>query len=170
MAVQCLVLFCSTRLNHKLLPHSQYFLIRIFISVECIVSGTHPITAPPQKSHCEPVHVNGVKGQFSRSFLCSVLRNPPGDCHLMEWSEWSTCELTCIDGRSFETMGRQSRSRTFIIQSFENQDSCPQQVVETRPCTGTKSSFQLSALIDQCLFCFDVRYNRSAVIVFTCRR
>ncbi|KAI5186224.1 Thrombospondin Type-1 Domain-Containing Protein 7B [Manis pentadactyla] len=68
--------------------------------------------------------------------LCSV--PCPGDCHLTEWSEWSTCELTCIDGRSFETMGRQSRSRTFIIQSFENQDSCPQQVLETRPCAGGK--------------------------------
>ncbi|XP_024099324.3 thrombospondin type-1 domain-containing protein 7B [Pongo abelii] len=68
--------------------------------------------------------------------LCSV--PCPGDCHLTEWSEWSTCELTCIDGRSFETVGRQSRSRTFIIQSFENQDSCPQQVLETRPCTGGK--------------------------------
>lgn len=45
-------------------------------------------------------------------------------------------------------MGRQSRSRTFIIQSFENQDSCPQPVLETRPCTGTKSTFQSSALID----------------------
>ncbi|KAL4840736.1 hypothetical protein H8958_008421 [Nasalis larvatus] len=68
--------------------------------------------------------------------LCSV--PCPGDCHLTEWSEWSTCELTCIDGRSFETVGRQSRSRTFIIQSFENQDSCPQQVLETRPCAGGK--------------------------------
>ncbi|XP_054334899.1 thrombospondin type-1 domain-containing protein 7B isoform X1 [Pongo pygmaeus] len=68
--------------------------------------------------------------------LCSV--PCPGDCHLTEWSEWSTCELTCIDGRSFETVGRQSRSRTFIIQSFENQDSCPEQVLETRPCTGGK--------------------------------
>uniref|UniRef100_A0A803TL68 Thrombospondin type-1 domain-containing protein 7A n=1 Tax=Anolis carolinensis TaxID=28377 RepID=A0A803TL68_ANOCA len=62
----------------------------------------------------------------------------PGDCHLTEWSEWSPCELTCIDGRSFETKGRQSRSRTFIIQSFENQDSCPEQEVETRPCSGGK--------------------------------
>ncbi|XP_010328810.3 thrombospondin type-1 domain-containing protein 7B [Saimiri boliviensis] len=68
--------------------------------------------------------------------LCSV--PCPGDCHLTEWSEWSPCELTCIDGRSFETVGRQSRSRTFIIQSFENQDNCPQQVLETRPCTGGK--------------------------------
>ncbi|XP_019481931.1 PREDICTED: thrombospondin type-1 domain-containing protein 7B [Hipposideros armiger] len=68
--------------------------------------------------------------------LCSV--PCPGDCHLTEWSEWSTCELTCIDGRSFEMMGRQSRSRTYIIQSFENQDSCPQPVLETRPCTGGK--------------------------------
>ncbi|XP_042638425.1 thrombospondin type-1 domain-containing protein 7B [Orycteropus afer afer] len=68
--------------------------------------------------------------------LCSV--PCPGDCHLTQWSEWSTCELACIDGRSFESMGRQSRSRAFIIQSFENQDSCPQQVLETRPCTGGK--------------------------------
>ncbi|XP_028628963.1 thrombospondin type-1 domain-containing protein 7B [Grammomys surdaster] len=68
--------------------------------------------------------------------LCSV--PCPGDCHITPWSEWSKCELTCIDGRSFETTGRQSRSRTFIIQSFENQDSCPQQVLETRPCTGGK--------------------------------
>ncbi|XP_004626441.1 thrombospondin type-1 domain-containing protein 7B [Octodon degus] len=68
--------------------------------------------------------------------LCSV--PCPGDCHLTAWSEWSACELTCVDGRSFETTGRQSRSRTFIMQSFENQDSCPQQALETRPCTGGK--------------------------------
>ncbi|XP_077176308.1 thrombospondin type-1 domain-containing protein 7B isoform X2 [Paroedura picta] len=73
----------------------------------------------------------------------SVLQLPcsvpcPGDCHLTEWSEWSSCELMCIDGRSFETMGRQSRSRTFIIQSFENRDSCPEQELETRPCSGGK--------------------------------
>ncbi|XP_019378020.1 PREDICTED: thrombospondin type-1 domain-containing protein 7B [Gavialis gangeticus] len=62
----------------------------------------------------------------------------PGDCHLTEWSEWSSCELTCIDGRSFETIGRQSRSRAFIIQSLQNQESCPEQVIETRPCSGGK--------------------------------
>lgn len=115
-----------------------------------------------------PVHVS--KCQCSCYFPCSVLHNHPGDCHLAEWSEWSTCELTCINGRSFETMGRQSRSRTFIVQSFENQDSCPQQVLETRPCTGTKSTFQFSALIEQHLFYLYVRCNRTAVIIFTCRR
>ncbi|XP_070435726.1 thrombospondin type-1 domain-containing protein 7B isoform X1 [Equus przewalskii] len=88
------------------------------------------------------VHVdNALCGEMP--FQVSILKQPcsvpcPGDCHLTEWSEWSTCELTCIDGRSFEAMGRQSRSRTFIIQSFENQDSCPEQVLETRPCTGGK--------------------------------
>ncbi|NXP12520.1 THS7B protein, partial [Thinocorus orbignyianus] len=73
----------------------------------------------------------------------SVLQLPcsvpcPGDCHLTEWSEWSSCELTCINGRSFETMGRQSRSRAFIVQSPENQESCSGQEVETRPCSGGK--------------------------------
>lgn len=84
----------------------------------------------------------------------SCLHDYLGDCHLTEWSHWSTCELACIDGRSFETMGRQTRSRTFLIQSLENQDSCPQQVLETRPCAGTKNSFYSLAQIDQCLFCF----------------
>ncbi|NWI10449.1 THS7B protein, partial [Crypturellus soui] len=73
----------------------------------------------------------------------SVLQLPcsvpcPGDCHLTEWSEWSSCELTCIGGRSFETTGRQSRSRTFIGQASENQESCSGQVMETRPCSGGK--------------------------------
>lgn len=116
----------------------------------------------PRKCRQQPV--------FMFFSSCSVLPNPAGDCHLTEWSEWSTCELTCIDGRSFETIGRQSRSRTFIIQSFENQDSCPQQVLETRPCAGTKNTFWFLALIDQCLFYFYVKYNRTAVTIFTCRR
>ncbi|XP_074729867.1 thrombospondin type-1 domain-containing protein 7B isoform X2 [Strix uralensis] len=73
----------------------------------------------------------------------SVLQLPcsvpcPGDCHLTEWSEWSSCELTCINGRSFETTGRQSRSRAFIVQSPENQESCSGQAMETRPCSGGK--------------------------------
>ncbi|KAM5279638.1 thrombospondin type-1 domain-containing protein 7B [Ctenodactylus gundi] len=76
---------------------------------------------------------------FQDSILKQLCVVPcPGDCHLTAWSEWSTCELTCIDGRGFETTGRQSRSRTFIVQSFENQDNCPQQVLETRPCAGGK--------------------------------
>ncbi|NWS68862.1 THS7B protein, partial [Crotophaga sulcirostris] len=73
----------------------------------------------------------------------SVLQSPcsvpcPGDCHLTDWSEWSSCELTCINGRNFETTGRQSRSRVFIVQSPENQESCSGQEVETRPCSGGK--------------------------------
>uniref|UniRef100_A0A8C3K8S6 Thrombospondin type 1 domain containing 7B n=1 Tax=Calidris pygmaea TaxID=425635 RepID=A0A8C3K8S6_9CHAR len=73
----------------------------------------------------------------------SVLQLPcsvpcPGDCHLTEWSEWSSCELTCINGRSFETTGHQSRSRAFIVQSPENQESCSGQEMETQPCSGGK--------------------------------
>uniref|UniRef100_A0A803WA16 Thrombospondin type-1 domain-containing protein 7A n=1 Tax=Ficedula albicollis TaxID=59894 RepID=A0A803WA16_FICAL len=62
----------------------------------------------------------------------------PGDCHLTEWSEWSSCELTCISGRSFETTGRQSRSRAFMVQSAEHRGSCSGQDMETRPCSGGK--------------------------------
>ncbi|KAJ8282312.1 hypothetical protein COCON_G00048310 [Conger conger] len=62
----------------------------------------------------------------------------PGDCHLTEWSPWSSCQLTCLDGRSFETTGRQARSRAVVIQVEENQDSCPHQIFQTRPCKGGK--------------------------------
>ncbi|KAB0364397.1 hypothetical protein FD754_008553, partial [Muntiacus muntjak] len=103
-------------------------------SLSCVV---HNGSTSPWTVHVD----NALCGEMP--FQDSILKQPcsvpcPGDCHLTEWSAWSTCELTCIDGRSFETLGRQSRSRTFIIQSFENQDSCPQQVLETRPCTGGK--------------------------------
>ncbi|KAM4608386.1 thrombospondin type-1 domain-containing protein 7B [Polymixia lowei] len=62
----------------------------------------------------------------------------PGDCHLTEWSSWSSCQLTCLEGRSFETSGRQARSRAVVIQVMENQDNCPHQVFETQPCKGGK--------------------------------
>ncbi|KAL2087598.1 hypothetical protein ACEWY4_016426 [Coilia grayii] len=60
----------------------------------------------------------------------------PGDCHLTEWSSWSSCQLMCMDGRGFETQGRQARSRAVIVQVPENQEACPSQVYEMRPCKG----------------------------------
>lgn len=68
-------------------------------------------------------------------FFCFVFL-PAGDCHLTVWSSWSSCQLTCLEGRSFETTGRQARSRAVIIQVMENQGSCPHQVFETQPCKG----------------------------------
>lgn len=64
-----------------------------------------------------------------------------GDCHLTVWSSWSSCQLTCLEGRSFETTGRQARSRAVIIQVMENQGSCPHQVFETQPCKGTEETY-----------------------------
>ncbi|XP_074071171.1 thrombospondin type-1 domain-containing protein 7B [Macrotis lagotis] len=103
-------------------------------NLSCVV---HSASASPTAKRVENTLCGELLPQDSVLQLpCSV--PCPGDCHLTDWSEWSTCELTCIDGRSFETMGRQSRSRTFVIQSFENQDNCPEQMLETRPCTGGK--------------------------------
>uniref|UniRef100_A0A6Q2XA47 Thrombospondin type-1 domain-containing protein 7A n=1 Tax=Esox lucius TaxID=8010 RepID=A0A6Q2XA47_ESOLU len=59
-----------------------------------------------------------------------------GDCHMTEWSSWSSCQLTCLERRSFETIGRQTRSRAVVVQVLENQENCPQQGFETRPCKG----------------------------------
>ncbi|XP_074550525.1 thrombospondin type-1 domain-containing protein 7B [Halichoeres trimaculatus] len=62
----------------------------------------------------------------------------PGDCHLTVWSSWSSCQLICMEGRSFKTTGHQARSRSVIIWATENQNSCPEQIYETRPCKGGK--------------------------------
>ncbi|XP_048455532.1 thrombospondin type-1 domain-containing protein 7B [Rhincodon typus] len=59
----------------------------------------------------------------------------PGDCHLTEWSTWSSCQLICLDGKRFETTGRQTRSRAVIVQALENQENCPEQMWEEQHCT-----------------------------------
>ncbi|KAG8432280.1 hypothetical protein GDO86_016793 [Hymenochirus boettgeri] len=84
------------------------------------------------------IQLCGAKPSGANQITSSCYVPCPGDCHLTEWSHWSACELTCIDGRAFESVGRQSRSRTFVVQSPENQENCPKQVMETRPCTGGK--------------------------------
>ncbi|XP_061442295.1 thrombospondin type-1 domain-containing protein 7A isoform X3 [Rhineura floridana] len=58
----------------------------------------------------------------------------PGDCYLKEWSEWSLCQLTCVNGEDLGFGGIQVRSRAVIIQDLDNQHLCPEQVLETRQC------------------------------------
>lgn len=80
---------------------------------------------------------------FSIARLSLPFRPSEGDCHLTEWSPWSSCQLMCLDGRGFETQGRQARSRAVIVQVPENQEACPSQVYETRPCKGMKVTRQI---------------------------
>ncbi|NWX81546.1 THS7B protein, partial [Nothoprocta pentlandii] len=103
-------------------------------NLTCVVhDASVPVTSRPvENALCGELPPEDSVLQLPCSVPC------PGDCHMTEWSEWSSCELTCIGGRSFETTGRQSRSRTFIGQAFENQESCSGQVMETRPCSGGK--------------------------------
>ncbi|XP_061579008.1 thrombospondin type-1 domain-containing protein 7B [Cololabis saira] len=82
-------------------------------------------------------------GDVRREHLKQDMEQPcfvpcPGDCYLTEWSLWSSCQLTCLEGRSFESIGHQARSKAVIIQAMENQGSCPHQVFETQPCKGGK--------------------------------
>ena len=95
------------------------------------------------------LNVNLRSSSSNRKSCPSLLSPPPpslftGDCHLTEWSSWSSCQLTCLEGRSFETTGRQARSRAVIIQVTENQGSCPHQVFETQPCKGDEETPQAS--------------------------
>ncbi|GAB0191321.1 thrombospondin type-1 domain-containing protein 7B [Grus japonensis] len=105
-----------------------------FRNLTCVVhdASVSATSKPVENALCGQLPLKESVLQLPCSVPC------PGDCHLTEWSEWSSCELTCINGRSFETTGRQSRSRAFIVQSPENQESCSGQAMETRPCSGGK--------------------------------
>ncbi|XP_069050848.1 thrombospondin, type I, domain containing 7Ab [Lepisosteus oculatus] len=59
----------------------------------------------------------------------------PGDCYLTEWTSWSSCQLTCINGEDLGFGSVQVRSRAVIAQEQDNQQECPEQVWESRPCT-----------------------------------
>ncbi|XP_069852689.1 thrombospondin type-1 domain-containing protein 7A isoform X3 [Dipodomys merriami] len=58
----------------------------------------------------------------------------PGDCYLKDWSSWSLCQLTCVNGEDLGLGGIQVRSRAVIIQELENQHLCPEQMLETKQC------------------------------------
>ncbi|KAK7823560.1 hypothetical protein U0070_004674 [Myodes glareolus] len=58
----------------------------------------------------------------------------PGDCYLNDWSSWSLCQLTCVNGEDLGFGGIQVRSRAVIIQELENQHLCPEQMLETKSC------------------------------------
>ncbi|CAL8267595.1 unnamed protein product [Lota lota] len=105
-------------------------------SLSCVVqwgAGSSTLSTQPVADHLCGDRVQR-HSQQEMELPCFV--PCPGDCHLTEWSSWSSCQLTCLEGRSFETTGRQARSRAVIVQVLENQDSCPRQVFQTQPCTG----------------------------------
>ncbi|KAF7655323.1 hypothetical protein LDENG_00057900 [Lucifuga dentata] len=106
-------------------------------SLSCVVdrSGWSESPAEPVE---ETLCGDKVRQQIQQELEQRCFIPCPGDCHLTEWSSWSTCQLTCLEGRSFETTGHQARSRAVIVQVTENQESCPHQVFETRPCKGGK--------------------------------
>ncbi|RXM99273.1 Thrombospondin type-1 domain-containing protein 7B [Acipenser ruthenus] len=107
-------------------------------NLTCVVhngSLSDPVSAKQVEEEMCEAKLMKAKGQELQQ-PCSV--PCPGDCHLTEWSSWSSCQLTCLEGRSFETTGRQARSRAVVIQAIENQDSCPQQVFQTQTCKEGK--------------------------------
>ncbi|XP_056290680.1 thrombospondin type-1 domain-containing protein 7B isoform X1 [Pseudoliparis swirei] len=106
-------------------------------SLSCVAHKGNWPESPPQPMDAE------LCGDKLRQQIQQEMQQPcfvpcPGDCHLTVWSSWSSCQLTCVEGRSFETTGRQARSQAVIIQVMQNQGSCPHQVFETQPCKGGK--------------------------------
>ncbi|KTF84220.1 hypothetical protein cypCar_00007745 [Cyprinus carpio] len=105
--------------------------------ISCVVHWGS-LSGPPQPIPVEDkMCVGNSQSKVSKMELLQPCIIPcPGECHLTKWSPWSSCQLLCLDGRSFETWGRQARSRAVVTQVLENQDTCPSQMYETRPCRG----------------------------------
>ncbi|KAG9283723.1 thrombospondin type-1 domain-containing protein 7A-like [Astyanax mexicanus] len=59
----------------------------------------------------------------------------PGDCYLMEWSDWSSCQSVCMKGQRLDFSAVQVRSRAVVAQEPENIAQCPDQEWQSRPCT-----------------------------------
>ncbi|XP_064856159.1 thrombospondin type-1 domain-containing protein 7A-like [Oncorhynchus nerka] len=59
----------------------------------------------------------------------------PGECYLMEWSDWSPCLSVCAKGAGVDFGSVQVRSRAVMAQEPENVQLCPDQDWESRPCT-----------------------------------
>ncbi|KYO26723.1 hypothetical protein Y1Q_0019191 [Alligator mississippiensis] len=105
-------------------------------NISCVVydGSTEDIGKVVDEEFCgeiEPI-VDGNKKMVLEE-ACTV--PCPGDCYLKEWSEWSLCQLTCVNGEDLGFGGIQVRSRAVIIQELENQHLCPEQALETRSCS-----------------------------------
>uniref|UniRef100_A0A673GSV5 Thrombospondin type-1 domain-containing protein 7A-like n=1 Tax=Sinocyclocheilus rhinocerous TaxID=307959 RepID=A0A673GSV5_9TELE len=59
----------------------------------------------------------------------------PGDCYLMEWSDWSPCQSVCVKGQRLDFTPVQVRSRAVIAQEPENIAQCPDQEWQSWPCS-----------------------------------
>ncbi|KAK7877677.1 hypothetical protein WMY93_031614, partial [Mugilogobius chulae] len=60
----------------------------------------------------------------------------PGECYLMEWSDWSPCVSICVKEASVEFGSVQVRSRAVLAQEPENLQQCPDQAWESQTCIG----------------------------------
>lgn len=75
-----------------------------------------------------PVETEGFPSPFP---LC-----PAGECYLTEWTIWSRCQISCVNGNDLGFGSVQVRSRAVVAQDPENLLQCPEQELEARPCTG----------------------------------
>ncbi|XP_030226245.1 thrombospondin, type I, domain containing 7Ab [Gadus morhua] len=59
----------------------------------------------------------------------------PGECYLMEWSEWNPCVSVCAKEAGVDFGSVQVRVRPVMAQEPQNLQLCPDQAWESRPCT-----------------------------------
>ncbi|MBN3284286.1 THS7A protein, partial [Polyodon spathula] len=85
------------------------------------------------EERCEKVEpsVDGDRDIILKE-ICAV--PCPGDCYLTDWTEWSPCQASCVNGEVLDFGAVQVRSRAVIAQEQDNQQQCPEQMWESRPC------------------------------------
>lgn len=72
----------------------------------------------------------------AEGFSSPVPLCPAGECYLTEWTIWSRCQISCVNGNDLGFGSVQVRSRAVVAQDPENLLQCPEQELEARPCTG----------------------------------
>lgn len=80
------------------------------------------------------------EGSLAPLRISSCLLSPPGECYLTEWTTWSRCQISCVNGDDLGFGSVQVRSRAVVAQDPENLLQCPEQELEARPCTGQSRS------------------------------
>nr|XP_043890586.1 thrombospondin type-1 domain-containing protein 7A-like isoform X7 [Solea senegalensis] len=59
----------------------------------------------------------------------------PGECYLMEWSDWSSCVSICVKEVDVDFGSVQVRSRAVLAQEPENLQQCPDQQWQSQSCS-----------------------------------
>uniref|UniRef100_I3JH86 Thrombospondin type 1 domain containing 7A n=1 Tax=Oreochromis niloticus TaxID=8128 RepID=I3JH86_ORENI len=106
-----------------------------FRNLSCFVSDGDDEGSLVDEELCSSLEV-AVDGDKQIRLKESCILPCPGECYLMEWSDWSSCVNICAKEAGVDFASVQVRSRAVLAQEPENLQLCPDQEWESQPCTG----------------------------------